>query len=118
MREEVSQIVIRELVDPRMGFVTVTRVEVTPDLREATVFVSVIGDETEVRKTFAGLEHSAPYVQRRIAKDIELKNTPKIRFVVDESIKKSARIAELLKKISDERGEDEGEDKGDESDEA
>ena len=118
LREEVSQIVIRELVDPRMGFVTVTRVEVTPDLREAIVFVSVIGDETEVRKTFAGLEHSAPYVQRRIARDIELKNTPKIRFVVDESIKKSARISELLKKISEERGEDEGEDEGDESDEA
>ena len=107
LQSRVSEIIIHELVDPRMGFVTVTRTEVSPDLREAKVFVSIIGDAGEVSKTFAGLEHAAGYVRRRIGDSMETKMTPRVQFVLDDSVKKSVRISELLRQISNERGEDE-----------
>lgn len=109
LRDKVSQIIIGELVDPRMGFVTVTRAEVSPDLRVAKVFVSIIGDAGEISKTFAGLEHAAGFVRCRIGETIEMKSTPRVQFVLDDSVKKSVRITELLRQISKERGEEEGE---------
>jgi ribosome-binding factor A len=68
------------------------------------VFVSIIGEEAVVRTTFAGLEHAAGFVQRRLGDEIELKNTPRIRFVLDDSVKKSVRISELLRIIGEEKG--------------
>jgi ribosome-binding factor A len=104
LTKKASEVILQELADPRMGFVTVTRAEISPDLREAKVFVSIIGDDVVVRKTFAGLEHAAGFVQHRLGDEVELKNTPRISFVLDDSVKKSVRISELLRQISEEKG--------------
>ena len=117
LRDTVSEVILREVSDPRMGFVTVTRAEVSPDLKTARVYVSIIGDEGEISKTFAGLEHAAGYVRKRLGETMELRYTPKIHFILDDSVKKSVRITELLRRIREESGQDEGEDDGDESDE-
>jgi ribosome-binding factor A len=107
LQETISEIVIQELADPRMGFLTVTKVQVSPDLREAKVFVSIIGNEEGIEdKTFDGLRDAAGYVQRRVAETIELRNTPRLRFVLDDSVKKSVRISALLRRISEERGDE------------
>mgnify|MGYP005668519713 CR=1 FL=1 len=108
MRNAVSEVIVQELVDPRMGFVTVTKVEVSADFRSAQVFVSVIGSDADQRKTFRGLVHAAGFIQRRVAEKVELKNTPRLRFERDDSVKRSIRIAELLRRAvggeSDESG--------------
>ena len=106
LRDRVSEVIIHELVDPRMGFVTVTGVEVSPDLRTAKVFVSVIGSEGEIRRTFAGLEHAAGFVQRRVSEQVELRTAPRLRFVLDDSVKRSVRISEILRQVSEEKGEE------------
>ena len=97
---------IREIADPRMGFVTVTKAQISPDLRDAKVFISVIGTEAEIKTTFAGLKDASGFVQRRIGDTMGLKNVPRLTFVLDDSIKKSVRISELLRQISEERGDE------------
>jgi len=106
LQHRVSQVIIHELADPRRGFVTVTRAEVSPDLREAKVFVSIIGTETEIQTTFSGLEHAVGFVQRRVGEDLEMRHTPRIQFVLDDSVKKSVRISALLRQISEEKGDE------------
>ena len=106
LRDRVSQVIIHEIADPRRGFVTVTRAEVSPDLREAKVFVSIIGTESEIKTTFRGLEHAGGFVQRRVGDGMGMKNTPRIRFVLDDSVKKSVRISALLRQISEEKGDE------------
>jgi len=106
LRDTVSEVITQELVDPRMGFVTVTGVEVSPDLRVAKVFVSVIGSESEISRTFESLEHAAGFVQRRVSEQVKLRVTPRLRFVQDDSVKRSIEISEILRQVSEERGEE------------
>ena len=98
LRDAVSEIILQDLVDPRMGFVTVTKVEVSPDLKLAKVFVSIIGDDAVISRTFEGLGHAAGFVQRRVVDKVELRSAPRVRFVLDDSVKKSVRISELLRR--------------------
>jgi ribosome-binding factor A len=96
MREVLSGAITSELKDPRVGFVTVTAVETAPDLRHARVFVSVLGTESERRRTLDALEHAHGYLQRRVAGELRLKHTPTLKFAYDDSADRSLRIAELL----------------------
>ncbi|MFL6094960.1 MAG: 30S ribosome-binding factor RbfA, partial [Blastococcus sp.] len=84
------------LKDPRIGFVTVTAVETSPDLRHARVFVSVLGDEEERERSLAGLASSHGLLQAVIATELRMKRTPTLDFVYDESIDRGMRITELL----------------------
>jgi ribosome-binding factor A len=84
------------LKDPRIGFVTVTAVEITPDLRHARVFVSVLGSEQERRETLAGLDSAHGLLQGAIARELRMKRTPTLEFVYDDSIDRGMRITELL----------------------
>ena len=118
LQETVSEVILQELADPRMGFVTVTKAEVSPDLKNAKVYVSIIGEPGVVSKTFAGLEHAVGFVQKRLAETMKMRFTPRVMFVMDESVKRSVRISAILKQISEESGAKEGEDESDESDEA
>jgi ribosome-binding factor A len=95
MREVLSDAITSELKDPRVGFVTVTAVETSPDLRQARVFVSVLGDEPVRRRSLAGLESAHGYLQRRVAAQLRLKHTPTLQFLYDESTDRGLRIAEL-----------------------
>ena len=99
MKQEVSQIILRELKDPRIGFVTVTSVECTGDLREAKIYVSLMGSEQQVKDCWAGLTSSLGYIRREIGKRIRLRFTPEISLAIDKSLDYSAHIQELLLKI-------------------
>jgi ribosome-binding factor A len=101
VREVVSAHIPGDLKDPRIGFVTVTSVETSPDLRRARVYVSVLGDEAVREDALAGLRSSRGFLQARVAEELRMKRTPTLDFVYDESIERGMRIAELL-----ERGED------------
>ena len=87
---------IAELSDPRIGFVTVTSVETSPDLRAARVHVSVLGSETEREETLAGLRSSHGVLQSKIAAETRMKRTPTLTFVYDETVEKGMRISQLL----------------------
>ncbi len=96
LKEIVGQVIVEELHDPRIGFVTVTRVETSVDLKRAKVFVSVMGDEPERKDTLAGLSSSHGLIQGKIARELKMKNTPTIKFVYDDSVDTMFRIDELL----------------------
>jgi ribosome-binding factor A len=96
MREVLSDALTQDLKDPRVGFVTVTAVETSPDLRNATVFVSVLG-EPEVREaTIDGLQHAHGYLQRKVASQLRLKHTPQLQFAEDDTARRADRIERLL----------------------
>ena len=89
-----------DLKDPRVGFVTVTGVETSPDLRSARVFVSVLGQEAERDDALEGLRSSAGYLQAQIARELRMKRTPTLEFVYDPSVDTGMRITELLSEES------------------
>jgi ribosome-binding factor A len=96
LREVLSSRIAEGLKDPRIGFVTVTGVETSPDLRHARVYVSVIGNQEERRDTLAGLEKAHGALQAQIARELRMKHTPTLSFVYDETIDRGMRITELL----------------------
>jgi ribosome-binding factor A len=97
VREVISaHIAGEDLKDPRIGFVTVTGVETSPDLRSARVFVSVLGQQAERDDALAGLRSSAGFLQARIGAELRMKRTPTLEFVYDESVERGMRISELL----------------------
>jgi ribosome-binding factor A len=87
---------LAQVKDPRVGFVTVTAVETSPDLRHATVYVSVLGDAGVRRRTLDGLRSAHGFLQRRVAGELHLKHTPTLEFAYDDSIDRGFRINELL----------------------
>lgn len=91
--------ILADLKDPRIQGVTVTRVEMTPDMRQARVYVSVMGDETRQRLTLHGLQSAAGYLQSKVAQRIDTRYTPRIEFLVDEGVKKSLEIARILREV-------------------
>ncbi|HVV90625.1 MAG TPA: 30S ribosome-binding factor RbfA [Solirubrobacterales bacterium] len=105
---EVVAAAVSELSDPRLGFVTVTGVETSPDLRTAKVFVSVLGDSTERDDTLEALRSSHGVIQSRIAAETRMKRTPTLTFHYDDTIEKGVRISRLLD-AGGEDGTDEGE---------
>ena len=96
VREVVSARLLEGLRDPRIGFVTVTSVDTSPDLRHARVYVSVLGSDEQRTETMAGLESAHGVLQQAVAHELRMKNTPTLQFVFDESINTGMRISELL----------------------
>ena len=102
LREVLSE-AVPELKDPRIGFVTVTAVETSADLRHATVYVSVLGSERRRRATLAGLEAAHGVLQARLARELRLKRTPQLAFEYDRSVEEGVRISRLIDELA--RGE-------------
>ena len=96
LREILSARIAEGMKDPRIGFVTVTAVETSPDLRHARVFVSVLGTEQERDDSLAGLQHAHGLLQAEIARLTHMKRTPELKFVYDETVEKGMRINEIL----------------------
>ncbi len=96
MREVLSDAVTSDLKDPRIGFVTVTAVDTSPDLRHAKVFVSVLGDKGARKLSLAGLQSAHGYLQRRVADELHIKHTPELEFVYDDTVEKADRLERLL----------------------
>lgn len=97
VREVVSSAINAGLKDPRIGFVTLTSVKASPDLRHATCYVSVFGSEEERAQTLEGLNDSRKELQHEIAVHLRMKHTPKLTFEYDDSVDRGMRITELLK---------------------
>ena len=104
LREVVGAAISSDLSDPRIGFVTVTSVETSPDLRTAKVFVSVLGDEEEREGTMAGLRSAHGVLQSAIAAELRLKRTPTLTFVYDDTPERGDRITRLLEDDGGEEG--------------
>ena len=96
VREVLSVRIAEGFNDPRIGFVTLTSVDTSPDLRHARVYVSVLGDESRRADTLAGLASAHGLLQQAIARELRMKRTPTLQFVFDESIDRGMRISELL----------------------
>jgi ribosome-binding factor A len=90
---------IGELKDPRIGLITVTAVHVTPDLREATVYVSVLGNERKRRATLAGLESAHGVLQARINRELSLRRTPTLAFAYDDTVERGVRMTKLIDEL-------------------
>jgi ribosome-binding factor A len=99
MRVVLSDTISKDLQDPRVGFVTVTGVKTSPDLRHARVFVSVLGDDAERAASLEGLQAAHGFLQARVAHSLRLKHTPALSFDYDESVDRGMRISELLDKV-------------------
>ncbi len=105
IREVVSMAILTEIRDPRVQNVTVTGVEITPDMRSAKVLVSVMGDEGKQQLCIRGLTNSAGFLQAKIAKRIETRYTPRLSFEIDLGVKKSLEVGQILADLAREREE-------------
>ena len=102
LKQEISQIVLHELQDPRISFLTVTKVETTLDLRSAKVHVSVMGDETKQTLTLKGLQSAAPFIRQTVGRRVRLRYTPRLTFLLDDSVKKSVHMSKLIREALEE----------------
>ncbi|WKZ33880.1 MAG: 30S ribosome-binding factor RbfA [Thermodesulfobacteriota bacterium] len=103
IKEEVASMVLYgEIKDPRIGFVTITKVELTPDLKEARIFFSQLGSPGDREKSRKGLESASGYIRRNLAKKLDLRHIPKITFLFDESLEYSEKIEKMIRDMKKE----------------
>ena len=99
LSEEIREVVaaiVAQLKDPRIGFITITRVELTPDLGSAKIYVGVLGDEAQRKKTLEGLRAAAGFVRRELGRRIKIRHTPDVVFEYDKGLDATDRVARLL----------------------
>jgi len=114
LHQELMDVLQRRIRDPRLANVTVTGVEVSPDLKQATVFVTSLGDRAARREALGNLQHASRFLRRELSQSLNMRITPELRFVLDESWQRGARIDQLLDQIqenepADTSGEPDGE---------
>lgn len=107
IKKELTDIIGRKIKDPRIGFVTVTDVEVTGDLQQAKVYISILGDETQKENTLKGLSKAKGFIRSEIGQRIRLRKTPEIIFEIDQSIDYGNRIDTLIHEIRQSEQKDE-----------
>lgn len=105
MKKELGEIILQKVKDPRIGFVTVTDVEVTGDLQNATIFISVLGTDKEKEDTLLGLNKAKGFIRAEIGSRIRLRKTPEIEFEFDDSIAYGNHIQKLLTQVNSESKE-------------
>ncbi len=106
LRAEIAQLLGREVHDPGVGFVTLTRVHLSPDLQAARVYYTSLGDDASRRATARALERTAPFLRRRLGARLRLRRVPELRFVYDDSIAGQDRIEQVLKELHSDRTHD------------
>ena len=99
IRDEVARLLLREVKDPRIGLVTITGARVTPDLRQARLFVSILGDEAAREAALEGLRHSAHFIQRALFRNLRLRHSPVILFEIDDSLERGDRIERVIQSL-------------------
>ena len=105
IKQEVSTIILTELKDPRIGFVTVTRVEATGDLRHAKVYISLLGNEEQKAETWQGLTKALGFLRMEVGKRLKIRHSPELTLHLDESLDHSVHIQKLLQKIKEDEGQ-------------
>jgi ribosome-binding factor A len=108
IHKEISALLVKGLKDPRIGFVTITAVEVTSDLHLARVYFTTMGDDDARKSTEKGLQSAAPYLRRELGKRLRLRYTPELLFQFDSSLEYGNRIESLLREIHQEEDHDPG----------
>jgi ribosome-binding factor A len=103
IRAELAELLAREVHDPGIGFLTITRVGVTPDLQQARVYYTTMGDDKARRESHRALERAAPFLRRQIGHRLRLKRVPALEFFFDESIERHDRIERILQDLNAER---------------
>ena len=98
VKEEVGRVILQELKNPRIGFVTVVRAEVAPDVKTAKVFVSVMGDDDAQQRSLRELQMAKGFIQAQIAPRLGTRHTPVLTFKLDQSVKQSLRVSQLIKR--------------------
>ena len=99
---EIAWVLQREIKDPRIGFVTLTAVEMNPDLKVARVYYTVLGEQAQVEDTARGLESARSYIRRSVGKRLHLRAVPEIRFLYDASVERGLRTQMIIERITDE----------------
>ena len=107
IRQEVSNILQRDLKDPRLGFATVTDVDISGDLQHVKIYVSILGEEESRTETMEALESAKGYIRSEIGRRVPLRLTPEITFEYDESIERGARILKLIEEVQSGRNDEE-----------
>lgn|SRR5690625_1035617 len=102
MKKEIGEIINQKIKDPRVGFVTVTDVDVTNDLQHAKVYVSILGDDEEKKESLVGLTKAAGFVRTELGKRIRLRKTPEVTFAFDEAFEYGSRIDSILRQLNNE----------------
>ncbi len=102
LHEEISQLIQRNTRDPRLGFVTVTGVDVSPDLRNAKVYVTVLGDKEDQKSTLEGLASATGFFRYQLRQDLSLRHIPELKFQIDTSLEYGLHIEKLLDSIQEE----------------
>jgi ribosome-binding factor A len=105
IRVEISDLLAREVSDPGIGFITVTHVNVTPDLQQARVFYTSLGDEKARRESQRALHRATPFLRRQLGRRLRLRRIPELQFFFDESVERQDRIERILQDITAERAE-------------
>jgi ribosome-binding factor A len=103
MREEISDLILQDLRNPKIGLVTITEVSLTDDLSYARVFISVYGEDEKNSQSLKGLRKASGFIRRELSKRIRLRHFPELRFLWDSSIEQGVKITKLLEKIEHER---------------
>jgi ribosome-binding factor A len=105
IRHDIADLLTVAVRDPAIGFITITRVTVTPDLQQARVYYTIIGDEKARRETERGLERARPMLRRHLGKRLRLRRVPELRFFFDESVGHQDRIEQIVQQLQQERAE-------------
>ena len=105
VRQELAELIAREVQDPGIGFLTITRVKLTPDLQQARVFYTAIGDDKQRGETAKALRRATPFLRRQVGRRLRLKHVPELQFFYDESIEQQDRIERIIQDIHTEREE-------------
>lgn len=105
LREEIARLLQREVKDSRVGPVVISEVEVSSDLKHATVFVQAIGDESEKAETLRGLSSAAGFMRSRLGRELRIRRAPELHFVLDRTQERAARIHELLAEVEAEEAD-------------
>jgi ribosome-binding factor A len=112
IRDELSQMIARNVHDPGIGFLTLTRVKVTPDLQMARVYYTTLGDDAARRETGKALKRASPFLRRQLGQRLRLRRVPELEFFYDESIAHADRVERILHELEEERAARAGADPG------
>ena len=106
IRVEIADLLARVVQDPGIGFLTITHVKVTPDLQQARVYYTTLGDDKARKESRRALERVTPFLRRQIGQRLRLRRVPELQFFFDESVERGDRIEQILQKLSAERTEE------------
>ena len=101
LKREINNIIYRKINDPRIKFVTITKIKVSPDLKYADIFVTIFNDKSQQRKTLKGLKSATKYIRVELGKDLKLRFVPKIEFKIDEDLEHQYKLLKIITEVQE-----------------